>query len=476
MTGDDHLEHDLRATLDDLAREPASDDLVARVGAIPAHVPSAPSLGARLFGGLRGSLPGFAAVAAVVVLAVVAVALRPASGPPVGGSASIAIGPTGAPTPVPTTEPRPILSPSPLSSATPGPKPTPGPTGGPVAGEPVPDTFQPLSVTFVSTTDGWVLGRGVCGDRDCPVIARTTDGGESWTTIVAPPTNVVIPSSVTPDAGPGVSGLRFATVRDGWAYGPGLWATHDGGSTWTPVHIAGLPAAGAIVALESARGVVHVVFYDGALFRIATSPIGSDAWTEAPIRIDLGAGPVPSVQLVLSGAGGWLLVNNRVVIAGARLHSGEWANWQPPCGTVTGPAVVAAPNASDLISVCDVGLWGDPGGQPIGEHGYVSHDGGITFVRVSSTLPIDTATAIAAGSAESAVLAAGDDKGTVLLRTADGGRTWTSILQPSLEQVSELGFTTGSQGVLILTDDQGQGRLLMTHDGGRTWKPVRFQP
>jgi photosystem II stability/assembly factor-like uncharacterized protein len=220
---------------------------------------------------------------------------------------------------------------------------------------------------------------------------------------------------------------------------------------------------------------VHAVLLDGRLFRVATSPIGSDAWTVAPIRIDLGAGPVPTVQLVLSGDSGWLLVNNRVVIAGARLHSGAWASWQPPCRTVTGPAVVAASSADNLIAACDVGLWGDPGGQPIGEHAYVSHDGGATFARASSTLPVIMATQIAAGSADAAVLAAGDDKGTVLLRTGDGGRTWTSILQPSLDQASELGFTTASQGVLILTDDQGQGRLLMTHDGGRTWKPVRFQ-
>ena len=473
MTSDDRFDRDLHATLEGLAHESAPEELVHRVAAIPSQVPAAPGPMARLLAALRGSAAGFAAVAAVVVLVVLAVTFRPASGPlPAGGSSSVAI----VPSPSGTTEPNPSPTATAPSSSKPSQKPTPSPTQGPVAGGPVPDAFQPLSVTFVSVSDGWVLGRGVCGDTACPVVARTADGGHSWTLIGAPPTDVVASLGMDEAPGSGVAGLRFGNASDGWAFGPGLWATHDGGSSWVSVKIPGIATPGKVVALETSHGMVHAVLYDGSQFRIASSEIGADRWTLAPIRIELGGGPVPAVQLVLSGDGGWVLVNNRVVIAGARLRTNGWANWQPPCATFNGSAVMAASSADDLVAVCDVGAWGDPGGEPTGEHAYTSHDGGLTFARTGKAPPVDEATEIAAADANAFVLAGGDAQGTLLVGTFDTGRTWKTLLQPALEQVSELGFTTASQGVLILTDDQATARLFMTRDGGRTWDPVRFQP
>ena len=476
MTSDDPFDGDLHATLDGLAREPAPEDLVARVTAIPSQVPGAaagPGPVARLWAALRGAAPGFAAVAAVVVLVVVAVAFRPASGPPaVGDSPSVAI----APSPSATTEPSPSSTAAAVATSKPSQKPTPSPTPAPIAGGPVPDAFEPLSVTFVSASDGWVLGRGACGDVACPLVARTADGGHTWTSIGAPPTDVIASLGMDEDPGSGVAGLRFANTNDGWAFGPGLWATHDGGSSWASVKIAGIAAPGKVVALETSHGMVHAVLYDGSQFRIASSQIGADRWTLAPIRIELGAGPVPAVQLVLSGDAGWVLVNNRVVIAGARLQAGGWADWQPPCATVNGSAVLDASSATELVAVCDVGAWGDPGGQPMGEHAYISHDGGHTFARTGTVPPVVQATEISAAGPHAFVIAGGDARGTVVVGSFDTGHTWKTLLQPVLEQVSELGFTTASQGVLILTDDQATARLFMTRDGGRTWNPVRFQP
>lgn len=478
MTDHDPFDRDLRATLDGLAREPAPDVLIDRIASIPGRQPVPSGRGARLWDALRRSAPGFAAVAAVVVVALAAIALRPATAPaPVGGTPSLAIvtspSPSAvAPTPAPTATVAPTTEPSTAPSATPSAK----PTQRPVAGGPVPEVFQPLSVTFVSGSDGWVLGRGACGDQDCPVIARTSDGGRTWTTVPAPPAEVVVAPSTDEPAGTAVSGVRFANLSDGWAFRPGLWATHDGGSRWTPVRVPGLPDASQVVALETAAGKVHAVFYDGDhQYRIATSPIGRDDWTLAPLRIDVGAGPVPTAQLVLSGAGGWILVDNRVVLSGARLHDGGWQDWQPPCVSVTGPAVMDASSATELVAACDVGSWGDPGGEPVGEHTYVSHDGGVTFARSGTATPVDGASGIAATGAKAFVVAGGGAQGSVLVATSDAGRTWATVRQGSLEQASDLGFTTASQGVVILTDDQGQGRLLMTRDGGHTWDAVRFR-
>ena len=103
---------------------------------------------------------------------------------------------------------------------------------------PVPDNFQPSSVTFVSTQSGWVIGQagtpGHCADVNpyfCTSIARTDDAGQTWHGAPAPKTGP--PSGAT-----GVSGLRFLDGVNGWAFGPQLWSTHDRGNTWTRVSAA----------------------------------------------------------------------------------------------------------------------------------------------------------------------------------------------------------------------------------------------
>ncbi len=50
-------------------------------------------------------------------------------------------------------------------------------------------------------------------------------------------------------------------------------------------------------------------------------------------------------------------------------------------------------------------------------------------------------------------------------RTADGGRTWTSLTPDrSLEGVTQLDFVSPSHGFAV-----DQGIMLRTSNGGRTW-------
>ena len=53
------------------------------------------------------------------------------------------------------------------------------------------------------------------------------------------------------------------------------------------------------------------------------------------------------------------------------------------------------------------------------------------------------------------------------------GRTWPSTLNAGTVGITQLGFTTKTQGLLI-TNESGTGQMLMTHDGGRTWARVAF--
>jgi photosystem II stability/assembly factor-like uncharacterized protein len=266
----------------------------------------------------------------------------------------------------------------------------------------------------------------------------------------------------------GVSGLRFADTNNGWAFGPDLWATHDGGTTWSRVTIPGVPADAPVFALETAGGIVHAAVLDGGNFRVASSPVGSDGWSVAPVRVPVGAGPVPTVQLVLSGAAGWLVENDRTVVGGARLANGSWVAWTPPCADVVGPAYLAASSPTELAAACDVGLWSNP----TGDHLYLSHDGGSTFAPAGTAAPLTTAAMAAMASPSVVVVGGSDATRAVLVATFDAGRTWTVVAWLGAVTLADLGFTTATQGVVITGPAGGSSSLLMTRDGGRTWRAV----
>ena len=460
MNSDETFDRELRATLAELAHEPAPDRLVARVAQIPS-VELLPRLHAvRLHLSPRGLGSGFALLAAGVAVAVLAILVRPGAGPsPVGGSPSLAIGATESPAAssalvLPSSSPAAQGSQSPTSSAA-----------------PVPAAFEPMSATFVSAEKGWVLGSIPCGTARCPAIVRTLDGGVTWSSIGVPGTKVGgrAPGSIGGSAG--ISSLRFADPLDGWAFGPELWATHDGGVTWEQVSIVGLPAGATVAALETASGTVHAVLYDGAQdFRIASSRVGSEGWRVASVPIPVGAGPVPRVELVLSGEGGWVLANNRVVTAGARLEAGTWRTWKPACLDVVGQAVLGASSTSDLVAACDVGQWSNPQG----DHLFTSHDGGTTFVETGPRTPLTGASAVATPGRSTIVVAGNDARGATLVGTFDGGQTWATVLSAGPVEFADLGFTTSTQGIVVTTDSTGAGHLLMTRDGGLTWHQVLF--
>ncbi|HEX7471505.1 MAG TPA: hypothetical protein VF323_00350 [Candidatus Limnocylindrales bacterium] len=322
-------------------------------------------------------------------------------------------------------------------------------------------------MTFISAAKGWVLGSAPCATGRCPAIARTLDGGKTWTAVNAPGTTIGAEPSVDV-SGTGIVGLRFANARDGWAFGPELWSTHDGGASWTRLDVL---SHAPVVALESANGSTHAVAFDGAQgYRIASSLIGTDSWTTSPVSIAVGAGPVPVIQLVLSGASGWVLENDRVVTGGARLVGGAWRTWQPVCSDVVGPAFIDASAPSDLVAVCDVGAWSNA----LGEHLYVSRDAGVTFKETGVATPFDMASGVATPSRSTVVVAGFDTKGAAMVGSFDGGHTWAKVFSSATVSLSGLGFTTTTQGVVVATAANGASQLLMTHDGGRTWSAVTF--
>ncbi len=355
---------------------------------------------------------------------------------------TVALTPTHVPVPTPST----VFADHPPT--------TPVTTPGNAHGLPVPSVVR--SVTFISANEGWALVTAECGGPCQVVLAHTTDGGRSWSAVPAPPTTF----SIVPFGNGGVWQVRFADRLDGWAYGPELWTTHDGGTHWVKSTIK------TVYGLEAGAGIVHAVIFDQATtsFRIESSPVHQDSWTTSGTTIPVGAGPVPSIQLVLSGSSGWIVEVDRTVVAGARLSNGQWQPWTPPCTTVGGPAYLAASDATHLVADCTEGVWTGPA---ISDHLYVSTDGGSTFTRQAAPLPNYSTVNSVATPAPGVVLVGRGE----IIATFDGGRSWQTVYHvPS----TLVGFTTPSQGVAI-TDTNTPPQLVMTRDGGHTWAVVAFR-
>ena len=419
-------------------------------------------------------VPASAVAVALAVAAALFLVLRsPATGPSVKlvSPASTGNSPSGPVSVAPTTPPITAVT-SPVTSV-----PTSGPAGGPV-----PKGFTPASVTFVSARTGWVLGTAPCASAPCTSVVRTSDGGQTWVGIPAPRT----PLSPA-DSNGGVTYLRFANLANGWAFGPQLWVTHDGGAHWNQITLPGAAPGGDVMDVETAGGVVYAaVAGTNGMIQIESSPVGVNQWTVSPTEVPIGAGPVPSVQIVLQGGSGWLIENDRTVVGGARLVGGAWVAWQPPCAGAEGPAMLAASSATRLVAVCDYGLWGSST-TPF-EQLYGSTDGGTTFQLISNT--------VGSGAYGISLIATPPAPGTIVLANPtstsgatqelvasfDGGSTFAAVTQParsfpsSTGRWQELGFTTTTQGVAIgLGPGGASGFMLMTYDGGHTWTTVAFR-
>ena len=332
----------------------------------------------------------------------------------------------------------------------------------------LPAGLSPASVSFVSPTKGWLLGS--CGrDATCPGVglATTDDRGQDWRAVNGPP----VPFGEG-DVG-SVRSIRFANDRDGYVFGGDLWVTHDGAATWQRVLLPGADGSSTVVAVETGGGTTYAVFTTGEGFRIASSPAMNDGWQLDPLVIPYGAGPARSIQLVLHGSAGYLLVNDRVAIAGARLGgNGRWyEEWTALGADVGGPALLAASGETDIAMLISAGIWGGPS-TPATLFAR-STDAGQGFRIEGPEVPIapGSAAAMARPRYNAAVVAGADQRGApVLVATFDGGQTWSTVWTGSgAARWTDLGFITLDQGVVVLGHDDGTADLLMTLDGGHTW-------
>ena len=384
----------------------------------------------------RNEVLAFLAAAAVVIAVVVIVLVNAHPGSHSGGApaARTSTGSTSAathPTTTPTTT-HPITTPT-------------------TASLPIPVHFAPQSFTAISELTWWLLGQAPCtfvgAQPPCGAILRTIDGGQHFIAIEAP--RAPLAGRV---AGSGYSQLRFADVKNGFAYGPDLYVTRDGGTTWHPVDVGGTVddlaiSAGEVYAMVSSRS--------GGPDHLMRSPVDEDQWSAVPAagRVSGGLWVLGREVIVQSGNSTDVLVSTD---GGASFASHPAPSPGLPCDfQAQSPPVIWAHCATGTES----GVW-------------YSSNFGADFARVggSGLSPQPNSALFAAASDTTAVVGYQQ-----LFRTTDAGATWTAVTVPGVVQWAYLGFTDSTHGVglgYVGSVSSANERLYYTTDAGQSYHLV----
>ena len=277
---------------------------------------------------------------------------------------------------------------------------------------------------------------------------------------------------------PTVSEVRFADPLDGWAFGPELFATHDGARTWQPVDL-----GGSITSLETSGGYVDAVV---SSCTGATGCSGPQKVEQAPARgggfVTMVTGPsatssgTDELDLVLHAPAGFALLGSGSLYATGNLADPKaWNPLPDPCASAgLGLQSFAAPDTTTLYGLCTGGAAAGSATKTV-----VVTRNGKSAVAGSTPFGGD-GDALAATSSGTVVVSAVSGA-SWLYRSADGGHTWSTVqtFGDGGMGFTDLGFTTSTQGVVIhgiLGPPAGEvTQLLMTHDAGASWHVVTIR-
>jgi hypothetical protein len=366
----------------------------------------------------------------------------------------------------------------------------------------LPADFTPSSVTWDSLSSGWVIGQagtaGHCANANpdiCTSIAHTSDGGQTWSGLPAPSTG-------GPQSATGVTGLRFLNATYGWAFGPELWSTANGGQNWqqvnagtlsvTDLETAGQRAYALFASCSPPAGGTGDTIANCIAYTLETSVAGSGSWAAVsgmPTKLAPGDGSAGSAQLVLAGSTGYLVAPDGTLYAGT-LDGGAWhkvaalpctpgaaAMSGLPASVMLAGAGTLSGGATRLALVCEPAV-----GDTVV---YWSQDGGATWAEqtglgTGGTAHVGVPQSLAATSDGTLILATADSvTGTGgIYRLSPKATAWSQSVRSSsaatVSGFSYVGMTSAEQGV-ALGGSTSLHAIWMTTDGGQTWqvRPVK---
>lgn len=351
-------------------------------------------------------------------------------------------------------------APAPPVDAAPSPDKGPGagvPTGGPSLTE----------LKMVDAATGWALGSGK--------LYRTTDGGKTWASVL--PSGV----SIADGKAPGADSVSFLDGKSGWLAGKdsagfAIFRTTDGGATWQKA------------AMGSPLGGVQLSFLDarhGWLLEHNGVAMGSEAVT---VRATADGGAtwtlVAQTDTRGDGTGAIPFGGGKSGLTFSNTSTGWLAGYQPVAGsaylivTRDGGKTWHDQNLPAPQAYADAQFTSFPPQFFDSSHGilpatghrvtlfYATADGGKTWTAM---------TPVVGGAEEQAAWALADAshgwvaQGNLLQVSTDGGKTWserkTNVPLYGVRQLAFVGPTTG----WALLGQGEQTHLLRTSDGGATW-------
>jgi photosystem II stability/assembly factor-like uncharacterized protein len=320
-----------------------------------------------------------------------------------------------------------------------------------LASQPRPVWFQSLQMT--SATSGWALvwsaNPGVIADNTHILLARTTDGARTWSDVTpaaARPMLTTLNSYAALDPVDGdhayLAVSRSASDDDGPVSTTAVFATADGGRTWTESAVFKTSAPVARLSFADAS---HGWLLLGQVFSAPGQPVswlyrtsdGGLHWSPAatvapPGTYGNNSFCQPLNLTVLTATTGWVSIGCRaqVEFLVSLDGGGSWAAQPLPL-----PAgILRTPNGPPSLT----------GPQFVG---------GTGFLTVAPPTP-----------------------GTPsLLGTRDQGQTWQLLTLPSSAgQYPQVTFFSPADGVLVTAGSQeALGAVFYTtSDGGQSWAPV----
>jgi photosystem II stability/assembly factor-like uncharacterized protein len=318
-----------------------------------------------------------------------------------------------------------------------------------------------------------VLGTAPCGTTTCSEVLGTIDGGTSWSVLGVVGAPIAKLSSARR---PGITEIRFATPEVGWAFGPELFRTTDGGETFESIPVPGGGKQVLDLAANSteAFAVVSACRFDSfchaPLTFWRTTDVTGDSWT----RIALNLPANNSADVAVYGQSVYVVEPPGEHLENELYASTDGLHFSPrpvPCDTSEGVALVQAlpTSATDVYFVC----VGAEGFNLAEKTVYRSTDTGTTDKSTGTLNPNGVQSELAVSPSGNLALASTSDGSfmyvndnhattwTMVIGIPDGGAGWNDVV-----------YTTDREAWVVYAPADSNadiGELFVTHDGGHHW-------
>jgi photosystem II stability/assembly factor-like uncharacterized protein len=330
--------------------------------------------------------------------------------------------------------------------------------------------FKAVSVAFQGSS-GWLLGTQPCGTKTCTEVISSTDGGATWA-----PDGAI--DAATPPAGnatTGVTEIKFDTPVTGWAYGPDLYRTGNGGRTWTqePIPGGGKQVLALATTSVAAYAVISPCKYQSSCSSSPTvwrtGTLARESWIKTPLT--LAAGYSADVSAYGSSVYADASTDLKSYLYASTNGGRSFTSRHVPCDSsqtvVLQQAVAVSASRVDLL--CD----GNPGFSQAVKVVYRSANNGRTdtsagqlpLIGIEAELAVSPSGNLAVPSSSDGSFIFVNDSGgsqwSMPVGLGDGGLGWGNIV-----------YVTDSEAWVVYApgnDYLSVGKVLVTRDGGRHW-------